>query len=440
MTTAMTLSPSAASPLPPARAADTRRKFQLTEFGQNHNKWWQIEVWDLGGDCVHMRATWGRVGAAPQSKDKLCVSADIERLIQEKMSKGYREIDLHAPAIAPLPAASSAGGAAVDTPPRKVLELLDIIFKEAGERIASYLATTVDALSQAQLRLGRDLLDQAAGRYQGWQRSRSRADFAALVDGVTAYYNTIPTQLPRNLRDPQVLEDVVLRFCRDFGEQETRLNQLEAALATYTTRTPASAAAPSPYDLLGARISPLPAADQEYARIVDFLGQTSRHGYAMRVRDIFEIAVPSERAAFDRNTFGTSMVLRLTHGTNSANVRHILHEHGAGSGLRLPRSYTNGWMFGPGLYFANIASKSAQYCRGRAGYPRLMFLADVAVGKMYVAPRDMGAACAAPRGHHSVWGKAGHTRSWAGALAYDEFIVYRQEQQTLRYLVTWDQQ
>ena len=44
------------------------------------------------------------------------------------------------------------------------------------------------------------------------------------------------------------------------------------------------------------------------------------------------------RAAFTANTFGSNMVLRLTHGTNNANVRHILHEHGTGSGLRLPRT------------------------------------------------------------------------------------------------------
>jgi len=57
---------------------------------------------------------------------------------------------------------------------------------------------------------------------------------------------------------------------------------------------------------------------------------------------------------------------------------------------------------------------------------------------MYLAPTDMGAAREAPKRHHSVWGKAHHTKSWGGKLAYDEFIVYRQEQQTLRYLVTWD--
>jgi hypothetical protein len=95
-------------------------------------------------------------------------------------------------------------------------------------------------------------------------------------------------------------------------------------------------------------------------------------------------------------------------------------------------------MFGPGINVANVASKSAQYCRGRSGSPRMMFLADVAVGTMYMAPEAASTTRTAPKGYHAVWGKAHHTRSWGGTLAHDEVIVYRQEQQTLRYLVTWD--
>ncbi len=416
----------------PARTPDLRRKFQLTEFGDNHNKWWQIEVWDLGGGAVHMRTTWGRVGAAPQSKDKLCGEAEVQHTIADKKAKGYQELDLHAPAAAATPTPSSTPAV-----PRKVEQLLDLIFAEAGRRIASYLAVTVDALSQAQIQRGRDLLEQATGHYGLWQHSRSRTDFATLVESVKAYYNTIPTQLPRNLRDPQVMEQVVVSFCQDLSEQETRLNQLEAALATYTAQSPASGQAPSPYDLLGARIEPVAEKDEAYAKIVDFLGRTSRHGYGIRVRDVFAAEVPSERKAFEANAFGSHRVLRLTHGTNNANVRHILREHGAGSGLRVPRSMTHGWMFGPGIYFANVGSKSANYCHGRAGNLRMMFLADVAVGDMYVAP-DAMSVTQAPSGHHSVWGKAGHTGSWGGKLLFDEFIVYRQEQQTIRYLVTWD--
>ena len=182
MTAAVTPTRPSSTPVPPARTPDSRRKFQLTEFGGNHNKWWQVEVWDLGGGTVHMRTTWGRVGATPQSKDRLCGEVEVQRTIQDKKAKGYQELDLHTPRVG-TPAALPAGGGPAATPdlPRKVVELLDLIFKEAGERIASYLAVAVDALSQAQIRRARDLLGQAARRYQIWQQSRSRADFATLA-------------------------------------------------------------------------------------------------------------------------------------------------------------------------------------------------------------------------------------------------------------------
>src|SRR5262249_32890900 len=144
------------------------------------NKWWQIEVWDLGGGRARMRTTWGRVGAAPQCQDKTVSMSEVQRKIQEKRSKGYQELDLHVPqAAAAAPAVTTTAPAAVLPP--KVERLLDLIFSEAGNHIASYLAVSVDALSQAQIRRGRDLLDQAVKRYLVWQRSRSRAVFGALV-------------------------------------------------------------------------------------------------------------------------------------------------------------------------------------------------------------------------------------------------------------------
>src|SRR5579859_7146197 len=100
MATPATLTPTQATYTAPARTPDTRRKFQLTEFGDNHNKFWQIEVWELDGSSVHLRTTWGRVGAAAQSNDKRMRMAQVERLIQEKEAKGYRELDLHTPQIA----------------------------------------------------------------------------------------------------------------------------------------------------------------------------------------------------------------------------------------------------------------------------------------------------------------------------------------------------
>jgi poly [ADP-ribose] polymerase len=96
-------------------------------------------------------------------------------------------------------------------------------------------------------------------------------------------------------------------------------------------------------------------------------------------------------------------------------------------------------MFGHGIYFANKATKSTNYCSVRArGVPHFLFLAEVAVGKSYIAPEAMSDLREPPQGHDSVLGRAGHTTAWGGKLQFDEFIVYQATQQTLRYLVTFD--
>jgi poly [ADP-ribose] polymerase len=96
-------------------------------------------------------------------------------------------------------------------------------------------------------------------------------------------------------------------------------------------------------------------------------------------------------------------------------------------------------MFGHGIYFANQATKSTNYCSAsRPKKPHMLLLADVAIGRPYVAPDAMPNCTQAPDLHDSVLGKAGKTMAWGGSLRYDEHIVYNAAQQTLRYLVTFD--
>ena len=106
--------------------------------------------------------------------------------------------------------------------------------------------------------------------------------------------------------------------------------------------------------------------------------------------------------------------------------------------LKLPSQlrgvHITGAMFGPGIYFASQSTKSSQYSCSRFGgttnrYPTaFMFLADVALGrikkeeytKYYLKP---------PAGYHSVMGVKGK------ALLHDEYIIYREAQQRLRYII-----
>ncbi len=137
--------------------------------------------------------------------------------------------------------------------------------------------------------------------------------------------------------------------------------------------------------------------------------------------------------------FSDTNTALLFHGTRSVNVSGILRE-----ALRLPKTLVGvvitGAMFGPGLYFADDWKKSAgytslanSYWSGGAGSVKgrdaFMFAADVALGAPFVAPGAKGYT-EPPKGHHSVYGKAG-----ASGVQNNEFIVFKSQQHRLRYLI-----
>lgn len=143
---------------------------------------------------------------------------------------------------------------------------------------------------------------------------------------------------------------------------------------------------------------------------------------------------PARRSDFQRSN--TSF---LFHGTRGVNVSAILRES-----LRLPETLVavpiTGAKFGPGNYFSDDWKKAADYTNakgssevGRKGSVRgrhaFMFVADVILGQPYVAPSIQGYA-KPPRGHHSVLAKAEHT-----GVDDNEFIVFKTDQNRLRYLI-----
>jgi hypothetical protein len=149
------------------------------------------------------------------------------------------------------------------------------------------------------------------------------------------------------------------------------------------------------------------------------------------------IDIPSEEQEFyDKANIGM-----LFHGTRSVNVPGILREN-----LRLPKTLVGvvitGAMFGPGIYWADDYKKSAGYTSGNSrwgggngsvrGRQAFMFIADVALGKPYVAPGPRGYT-EPPSGHHCIFGKAGHS-----SVMNNEFITFDRSQHQLRYLAEFE--
>lgn len=365
------------------------KRYQLTEFGSNHNKFWAIKAWNVNG-LIFIQTVSGRVGISDNYSPRDGVKEvngmyAVDALIASKERKGYREVQLN-------------NQVQIDFGSDAVGRLIKMLMEEASEHIATYLAGDVSELHP----------DQIAHARQQLQIIQINLNLNHDPTGaVQEFFNIIPTRLPMRYD----VDEVVREFAGNLREQEERLDQLEAALAPVESVDPC--------EVLGAQVS-----DDDDGTFGDVAGMIEATGGS--VDQIFSVLIPGEREAYS----DVGNPRPLFHGSKNRNYRHILK-----SGLILPRTKDNGWMFGPGIYFADMAQKSLNYTSARYGNPKCLLVAQVSIGTPYVADENMNVT-EPPSGYDSVMGKANHTKSWGGRLAMNEFIVYRQTQQTITHLVT----
>lgn len=177
-----------------------------------------------------------------------------------------------------------------------------------------------------------------------------------------------------------------------------------------------------------------------FNKVVDTISAAS-HG-KFSDRPLFQPTEPPGLSSDELKKYRAANVGFLFHGTKSVNVSGIMRE-----GLRLPNQLVGvaitGWMFGPGLYWADDWGKSANYCSGGNSYwakgqghintrGSFMFVAEVALGMPHVAGGSHGYT-APPKGHNCVFAKAGHS-----GVANNEWIVYNTDQYRFKYLVEFD--
>ena len=102
------------------------------------------------------------------------------------------------------------------------------------------------------------------------------------------------------------------------------------------------------------------------------------HGqYSLELEDLFELQSESEDVRFTKD-IGNRML--LWHGSRLTNFVGILSQ-----GLRIapPEAPVTGYMFGKGVYFADMSSKSANYCcTSSSSNTGILLLCEVALGDM----------------------------------------------------------
>ncbi|XP_042855321.1 poly [ADP-ribose] polymerase 1-like isoform X2 [Penaeus japonicus] len=210
------------------------------------------------------------------------------------------------------------------------------------------------------------------------------------------------------------------------------------------------------YRKLNTKIEVVDKKSDEFGMIKKYVSNThaSTHGhYKLVVEEAFKIERSGEKKRFKPFKQLHNRKL-LWHGSRLTNFAGILSQ-----GLRIapPEAPVTGYMFGKGVYFADMVSKSANYCCTSQSNPTgLILLADVALGNMYErnhaeyveklpkgmhSTKGVGRTCPDPSESINVdgvevpLGKGIQAPVGNTSLLYNEFIVYDVAQVNVKYLL-----
>lgn len=210
------------------------------------------------------------------------------------------------------------------------------------------------------------------------------------------------------------------------------------------------------YEKLKTKIEVVDMSSNEAQLIQQYVKNThaaTHNTYTLEVEEIFKIEREGEMQRF-RPFQELHNHQLLWHGSRTTNYAGILSQ-----GLRIapPEAPVTGYMFGKGVYFADMVSKSANYCHTSQADPTgLILLADVALGNMHEL-KKASHITKLPKGKHSVkglgrtapdpsattkldgvevpLGKGSTTNIEDTSLLYNEYIVYDVAQVNLKYLL-----
>lgn len=286
---------------------------------------------------------------------------------------------------------------------------------------------------------------------------RAGASRSRYIGASNKFYTLIPHNFGQ--RAPPVITTV------DVVTQKTEMLQnlleLEVAYAMLN-QTEANPEQSNPFDShytqLNTHIDVVDAGSAEYAQLEEYVRRThaeSHRNYELEILDIFRVARQGERRRYETFSEMSNRKL-LWHGSRSPNFVGILSH-----GLRIapPEAPPSGYMFNKGIYFADMVSKSANYCFqspplvDTAG---LVLLCEVALGESLEMtradhnirlPKDRhsvkGLGKTYPNPEESAYTADGveipmgmpiHDLSVSSALLYNEYIVYDEGQVNIKYL------
>ncbi|XP_008587853.1 PREDICTED: poly [ADP-ribose] polymerase 2 isoform X1 [Galeopterus variegatus] len=304
-------------------------------------------------------------------------------------------------------------------------------------------------LTVAQIKAGYQSLKKIEDCIRAGQHGR------ALTEACNEFYTRIPhdfgLRTPPLIRTERELSDKV-QLLEALGDIEIAIKLVKTELQS--PEHPLD----QHYKNLHCALRPLDHESYEFKVISQYLQSThapTHTDYTMTLLDVFEVEKEGEKEAF-REELHNRML--LWHGSRLSNWVGILSH-----GLRVapPEAPITGYMFGKGIYFADMSSKSANYCfASRLKNIGLLLLSEVALGQCNElleanpkaeellqskhSTKGLGKMAPSPvcfvtlNGSTVPLGPARDTgvlNPKGYTLNYNEFVIYNPNQVRMRYLL-----
>jgi predicted DNA-binding WGR domain protein len=475
-----------------------RWTLNFTDIVGNSNKYYSLEIVKDDKDRTYLYTVYGRVGASNPAKeyrrcaDQIEAEKEADKIIKSKTKKGYVEV-----VLAKADVGSEVGKAKISTSSvsEETAKKLGFEIKEENKSslhpavqsvvkswfgsIEQFVIDTLDTskcalgqLSLDQINKGRELLLEARKLVAAGGK-----DISELNNLSSKYYSNIPMNFGfRRLDADQLRFDNDAKLDTAFDILDT-LENAKGAEKILTKKN----AIDEQYKSLKTEMIWIDPTDPVYQWIDlmfhktraanhHFLGKMKIHNIFKLVRNneyeqymatIDNLAARSQisqiredlpslikpiwnkRVREDKHyesLYDKVNVLPLFHGTRTPNFPKILSSQLL---MRKPGFTVAGSMYDKdgGLYFGfssksiNYTSATGSYWSGGSDPKAYMFLSDVILGKQKIAtgahPYTLNkiAPCM------SVWAKGGQS-----GVVNDEFIVYTEKQNWLRYIIEFETQ
>lgn len=282
-------------------------------------------------------------------------------------------------------------------------------------------------------------------------------DVQNLVDLSSEFYTYVPMSFGR--KSPPVIDNALAQKYREI------IDELRNIVFTVNIKNNASRGKnniQSIYEGINTDITPLEHNDPIYKEIVKYVENThgQTHHCKLKIVDIFAVEQKGKKVKYENATKNINNKTLLFHGSAVTNWMSILKNDLIINPETIKKNVQiTGKMFGDGIYFANCVSKSWNYCRSETSNGiGCLALAEVALGKIdnklnsdcYITYNSLkqkgydsvqGIGKNSPSGNAIVDGtkipngQLLKTNISGSSLLYDEFIVYKSEQQLIKYLV-----